>query len=593
MIGRRLACGGLLLAGSLALSGCTDRSLFAAPGLGEGPIDNKVAIQSTFCTEDPTTLDFPVKILFAVDTSQSMNRTDPTGQRLLAVQEVVDTYILDPGVEFAVIQFSGFTNVLTQRSPGVDGFTRDRDNIDQAIVRLGVAEQPTNYESAIQNIARVLADDMMITPEEDLARAKYVVIFMSDGLPAPVDPPNNTRSSILERVAEIQNLQRVYRPAEIQVHTALVLGAIRTGSRCTDDGLEGGDQGCQALTTAAACAQARGCVWVGIKDEAESLLSSMAEVGNGTFRSFPNGEAINFLRIDFTSIRRVFTLKNLLASNENARPRLRFVGADDRVGRATPDSDGDGLDDGEELFTGTDPLDTDTDDDGFSDFLEARLGASGFDPLDPSDADCRLAQDRLDTDGDGLLDCEERFVGTSKNRVDTDADGMPDGIELRFGTNPVTDDTKLDLDFDAARNAEEVRGHSDPAVNDAAKRSSLAYRYDIKEQTLATLPEGDPRREALLQGRSCYDFKVENITLADTRRDGRNRIFIYVAQAPFDDPQDFGVFRVACVENTFLFPDFRDPPLPEVAIEATDFYLPTEFDADLHCVRGSPPTRQE
>ncbi|CAN0593252.1 unnamed protein product, partial [Laminaria digitata] len=72
-MGRRLACGGLLLAGSLALAGCTDRSLFAAPGLGEGPIDNKVAIQSTFCTEDPTTLDFPVKILFAVDTSQSMN----------------------------------------------------------------------------------------------------------------------------------------------------------------------------------------------------------------------------------------------------------------------------------------------------------------------------------------------------------------------------------------------------------------------------------------------------------------------------------------------------------------------------------------
>lgn len=589
----RIAATALLCAGALASVGCTDRSLFAAPGLGEGPIDNKLAIQSSFCTEDPTTLSFPVKILFAVDTSQSMNRTDPTGQRLIAVQEVVDTYILDPGVEFAIIQFSGSTNVLTQRSPGVDGFTRDRANIDQAIVRLGVAEQPTNYESAIQNIARVLANDMMVTPEEELTRAKYVVIFMSDGLPAPVDPPNNTRSSILERVAEIQNLQRVYRPAEIQVHTALVLGAIRTGSRCTDDGLEGGDQGCQALTSAAACAQAGSCVWVGIKDEAESLLSSMAEVGKGTFRSFPNGEAINFLRIDFTSIRRVFALKNLLASNENARPRLRFVGADDRVGRATPDSDGDGLDDGAEILSGTDPLDTDTDGDGFSDFLEDRLGASGFDPLDPSDADCSLAVDRLDTDGDGLLDCEERFVGTSKVRVDTDADGIPDGVELRFGTNPVTDDTKLDLDFDAARNAEEVRGHSDPAVNDAAKRSSLAYRYEVTEKTLANLAADDPRREALLQGRSCYDFKIENITLADTRAGGRNRVYIYVAQAPFDDPRDFGVFRVACVENIFLFPDFRDPPLPEVAIQPSDFYLPTEFDPEVHCVPGTPPLRED
>lgn len=592
MMSRVLLSGGLLLVmcGNVA---CTNRELFLAPGLGEGPIDNKVAIQSTFCTEDPTELSFPVKILFAVDTSQSMNRTDPTGQRLIAVQDVVDTYISEPGVEFAILQFSGATNVLTQRSPGVDGFTRDRDNLDQAIVRLGVAEQPTNYESAIQNIARVLASDMMVTSEEELARAKYVVIFMSDGLPAPVDPPNNTRSSILERVAEIQNLQRVYRPAEIQVHTALVLGAIRTGSRCTDNGLEGGNQGCQAVTTAAACAQAGRCVWVGIKDEAEGLLSSMAEVGKGTFRSFPNGEAINFLRIDFTSIRRVFSLKNLIASNENTRPRLRFVGADDRVGRATPDSDGDGLDDGEELFVGSDPLSNDTDNDGFSDFLEVRLGASGFDPLDPSDADCQLAVDRLDTDGDGLLDCEERFVGTSKVRVDTDADGIPDSLELRFGTNPVSDDTKLDLDFDAARNAEEVRGHTDPSVNDAAKRSSLAYRYEVVQQTLGSLDDADPRREALMQGRSCYDFKIENITLADTLEGGRNRILIYVAQAPFDDPTDFGVFRVACVEQTFLFPDFRDPPLPEVAISVSDFYLPTELDLDLHCVPGSPPVRKD
>lgn len=573
--------------------GCTDRSLFLAPGLGDGPIDNKLAIESSFCTEDPTTLDFPVKILFAVDTSQSMNRTDPTGRRLVAVQEVVDAYIADPGVSFGIIQFSGNTNVLTQSAPGVDGFTRDPMELEQAIVRLGIAEQPTDYEGALQNVARVLAGDMMVAPEEDLARSRYIVIFVSDGLPAPVDPPNNTRSSILERVAEIQNLQRVYRPAGIELHTALVLGAIRTGSRCTDDGLEGGNQRCQALTTAASCAMGNGCLWVGVQDEAEGLLSRMAEVGLGNFRSFPNGEAINFLRIDFTSIRRTFTVKNLLASNENARPRLLFSSPEDRVGRASPDSDGDGLDDAEEEQFGTDVLEADTDGDGFSDFLEVRLSASGFDPLDPTDADCKLALDRVDTDGDGLLDCEERFVGTSKSRVDTDADGMPDGIELRFGTNPVTDDTKLDLDFDAARNAEEVRGHSDPAVNDAAKRSSLAYRYEIVQRRLDSLAEDDPRRAILAQGRSCYDFRIENVTLADTVGGGRNRVFIHVAQAPFDDPQDFGTFRVACVEQVFLYPDFRDPPLPEVAIGPEAFYLPTEFDPDQHCVTGSAPVRED
>ncbi len=58
----------LLAAISLAgFSGCTDRSLFRAPGLGEGPIDNKLSVSSSFCTEDPTQLEFPVKIIFAVD----------------------------------------------------------------------------------------------------------------------------------------------------------------------------------------------------------------------------------------------------------------------------------------------------------------------------------------------------------------------------------------------------------------------------------------------------------------------------------------------------------------------------------------------
>ncbi len=582
---------GLLLA-PLVLS-CADVELFRTPGLGDGPLDNKLSVQSSFCTEDPTTLDFPVKIVFAVDTSQSMDRTDPTGQRLLAVQEVVDTFIQDPGVEFSVIQFSGAANILTQDANGQDGFTRDIQQLNSAIVQLGQAAQPTDYEGALRSISRVLTADMMTSEEETLARSKYVVIFLSDGLPNPVNPPDNTRSSILEIVDQIADLQRIFRPAEIRLHTALLLGAVRAGFRCTDSGLEGGAQQCEAAANAADCGMQGGCIWIGVQDEAESLLTAMSDAGNGTFRSFPNGEEINFLKIDFTSIRRVFTLKNLLVSNINTRPFLRFVSPEDQIGRASADSDGDGLDDEEERLVGSDPLLADTDDDGFHDFLEVRLAASGFDPLDPSDADCTLGIDRVDTDGDGLLDCEERFVGTSRNFVDSDADGVPDVIELRYGSNPVTDDMRSDLDFDSARNADELRGHSDPVVNDASQRSAIAYRYDIKNKGLVEIPGGDSRTEALLQGRNCYDFKVDNITLAETAAGGRNRIYIYVDQAPFDDPADFGTFRIACVEQVFLFPDFRDPPLPEVAIPPEAFYLPTEFDPDLHCTTGAAPARED
>jgi len=67
----------------------------------------------------------------------------------------------------------------------------------------------------------------------------------------------------------------------------------------------------------------------------------------------------------------------------------------------TPDSDGDGLPDSEELNLGTDPNDPDTDDDGLSDGGEVNL--EGTDPL----------------------------------LFDTDGDGFGDGSELAFGTNPL------------------------------------------------------------------------------------------------------------------------------------------------------------
>jgi hypothetical protein len=577
----------------LGTMGCTDASLFESPGLGDGPIDNKLSIQSQFCTEDPAKLDFPVKIVFAIDTSSSISITDPAAQRLVALTDVVDAFLPEPGVEFAVVQFAGTTNVLTKNAQGEDGFTRVRSDIDDAIVRLGVVGGTTDYEGALSNVFRIISADAQDSDTEDLVRSKYVVIFLSDGLPNPVFPPNNTRSAILDVVADIAELKTNFRLADVVVHTALVLGG-NTGFRCTDSGLEGGNAACNAATTPPTCRGLVGCEWVGVEQEAESLMSAMSRVGNeGSFRSFRNGEEINFLRIDFTSIRRVFTLKSLVASNASARPRLLFRSDLDRVGRASPDSDGDGLDDEEEAQFGTEPLLRDTDGDGFGDFLEVRLASSGFDPLDPTDADCSLDVDRQDSDGDSLRDCEERFVGTNRDLVDSDADGMPDVVELHNGTNPVADDTRQDLDFDSARNGDEIRGHSDPAVNDAARRSAIAYRYDIKSRTIDELPPDDPRVAEIQSGRSCYDFRIDNVTLADTIDSGRNRVYVYINQAPFDNPQDFGLFRIACVEQTFIFPDFRDPPYPDVAISADAFKDPLTFNPDTDCVFGQPPPRNE
>ncbi len=88
------------------------------------------------------------------------------------------------------------------------------------------------------------------------------------------------------------------------------------------------------------------------------------------------------------------------------------------------DRDSDGLSDSQEQIIGTDPDNPDTDADGLLDGEEVLTW--GTDPLN------------RDTDGDILIDGDEvRTYGTSPTNPDTDGDGIPDGVEVAMGTNPL------------------------------------------------------------------------------------------------------------------------------------------------------------
>ena len=109
-------------------------------------------------------------------------------------------------------------------------------------------------------------------------------------------------------------------------------------------------------------------------------------------------------------------------------------------GSGSSDKDGDGLTKSEEKEIGTDPNNPDTDGDGLNDGEEFKTYFTA--PLNP------------DTDGDGLKDSEEvRSTKTDPLKADTDGDELSDGDEI---TSYKTDPLNKDTDQDKLTDGEEV-----------------------------------------------------------------------------------------------------------------------------------------
>ncbi len=100
----------------------------------------------------------------------------------------------------------------------------------------------------------------------------------------------------------------------------------------------------------------------------------------------------------------------------------------------TNDYDNDGLTNDEENTLGTDPNDPDSDDDGINDGQEV---IDNTNPLDDCDSIGGTPLQTSDCDEDGLTNEEEYNIGTDPDDPDTDKDGINDGAEVIDGTDPL------------------------------------------------------------------------------------------------------------------------------------------------------------
>jgi hypothetical protein len=128
-----------------------------------------------------------------------------------------------------------------------------------------------------------------------------------------------------------------------------------------------------------------------------------------------------------------------------------------------PDPDGDGLTCHEEaVIYSTDPLVFDTDGDNMNDGLEIYYGSDPLVPqYNPAPASGVQNAPDYDYDGDGLGAYDEQTWGTEVTLADSDGDGLNDGDEVfSSGAAP----TRWDTDGDGASDGKELAVGMDPLI---------------------------------------------------------------------------------------------------------------------------------
>ncbi len=524
-LGKALAAG---VAVGIAAA-CSDSYLYDQRRREELPVDRSFEIRGSFCTPGSNEVRRPIKILLAMDASQSMRATDPDGSRARALIELLNTLPQDPEIEISVMLFAGSTSVFLTASNQprfvrlVDLTDADKTALVSTLLNFtnlnGPNRDSTDFVKALADIYAMLNRDIASSRlnamgDDAAGRARYSIIFLSDGHPTSDQDDELIRGDAVVRIHQLKDLAE-----DVRFNTVHVFNPAQPLSSVCDLFSDAGVPGCPLLL---------------INQDAERL-EGMARLGGGDFRDFRNNEPINFLNFKFGLTRRAFVIKEWVASNFSAPPGSPLDQAD---------SDSDGLSDADELTAGTNYRDPDTDGDGFSDGVEvrfAKLGAT-FNPTAPvfpdgggGDPGCPPNLRGVDTDCDGLLDCDEQLVGSNAQLVDSDRDGIPDGVEWLLSAQASSDDLGEDPDNDAVSTRDELRMHTHPLSPDTQNLTVNGYRYEL---TTDGGVDGD--------GRQCFDFRVHNVSLAPTVGDpydggvgqgaGFNDLYFSVAFIPSDDP---------------------------------------------------------
>jgi von Willebrand factor type A domain/Bacterial TSP3 repeat len=601
-------------------SACTD--VFLEPKqVAQTNLDDTLTISGRVCTARPDPSGFPVKVVLVVDQSGSMCISDPPGSqesvgfcemygtvppgvtqpaRVRALNRLLDQFQTQPNVQVALVPFE--TNVPPERVwPQIQNsmssrFGRPADvrtNVNTLQSELG---KGTDYQGALAYAYGLIATDInqvKTTNPALLPRTRYVVVFLTDGVPFPkcaandnltqyaddlnpqytwadsfgagdfcnlIDPDSpdaitgfvagtdrNQNYQLFSYVDQLLELKNQYNVGDLRLHTVLLFNeqAVRNcGPICQD-------------------IYGQYVRWPGpvpfpdgpraAKSIARWTLQQLAQRGNGVYQEFNDFAGIaqlNLGALDYSSLASKNVMKSLYIQSLTSEPGLK---------NRELDTDGDGLIDtlDNDFTNQTNPFFADSDGDGFSDDFEVQNKTDGFRSSLKDSRGCDENYNKMctvrDTDGDGLSQWAEDYLKTSTTLVDFDTDSIPDGFEVKYGLDPLKrNEAGLDTDGDGVSDVDEFKAGSNPVRRDLEYQAKHSIQYDVKAEPQAN-------------GSICYDFTATNLQLVTPpnqagQRQGFNLHKVWFAEAPESGvASDYGVWKTACVWSQFAPPALRVP----------------------------------
>ncbi|MFH1263868.1 MAG: hypothetical protein V1495_10570 [Pseudomonadota bacterium] len=409
----------------LFLSSCSSPELVPFVNENLTLLENsRMSVEGTACTAKPGTTILPKKILFIMDQSGSLNaENDPTvdgvSNRQRAARAVVQAFQTDPAYSFSFIYFN--TNVW--RCPLSAPWFIQGD-MNACLRQLVEGQNTTDMYSAFVEAYNLIRADLLDLDPRTARRTSYEIIFFSDGIPNTdgqnppvIDKPEEMPVNILLRVGEVMSLLD---PANggagsIRIHSVFLQGVMATGSN---------DYNIATDLLAQIAARGNG---------------NYVNAPNASQLNF-----LQFIQTSIAAVERfkTFFVTDNHVHNEPDGAQLDSDGdgipddeeASTGLNPRDPDSDHDGCSDKAERIAGFDPKvvdcgcltpGIDSDKDGLSDCDEDIL---------------KTNRELPDTDGDGMTDGIELWAGTDPLRDDAqgdpDGDGVPNLKEVAEHTNP-------------------------------------------------------------------------------------------------------------------------------------------------------------